>query len=818
MLDPSFLNAVNTSIIPSADNTYDFGENTTPLRWRNGYFAGFIDVGSLQIGGTEVIDSSRNLKNIASATITSQLQIGSGTVSTDALADLFGDDTKFLRLRNPTDADDTNTIRNPPNIYLSGNVWDSANTTSVERHMGLFMEISDLNTYYLKFKNDSEQEILSLDGSGNMLISGDLQINGNDIKDSGGATRITLGATISISATLDLGNHDLKGVNNLIINDPGPHEGISWYGGNWEIFESPNDLSNASGNLQFYNKSDDARRMTLDTSGNLWVAGNLEATGDVYSTNPGSYSQVRLRQWGLQGDGHIYIESAAGKYLYLTDSWGGSGVISIAVGAANSDTTTRSSPWLEFRTAYYDGSSNVYKSLYLRGVMINTTPAYKLSLYDNDKSTELFYINNSGNTWIKGDLQVGGNDIKDSGGNIRITLGSIVQFNSQIQFPNDQGQAILLPSADNQDFHIENVNGKFRIVRTGVDYAITVDGNNKRVGIWNDSPSYAFDVSGTFRATGDSVIGGDLQVNGGDIKDSGGAARIQFLSNFTRFLQKAVNVFDGNDVAAGTENSGYLLIGDPASTHLAIDNNEIMAKADGTTAGTLNLQLDGGAIVVGANLYPNSSNSKKLGLYTRVWQEVYTYRLFITKDSYSNSYEFFYHDWDTSPSDWSHAWAMHVKTKGGFFVHLDLDNNASSYPDNDTFTVTFGSSYTRKFALKNNGYGYATGGWTTFSSRRFKENISEMKIEDPIEIVSSVKPRRFKFKEEFGGHEDWGFIAEEMPEIVQIRDPEGNVEGYDTTKYVAILSEALKQIYKKLNKLEVRVNELEEKVNSVIAS
>jgi len=57
-----------------------------------------------------------------------------------------------------------------------------------------------------------------------------------------------------------------------------------------------------------------------------------------------------------------------------------------------------------------------------------------------------------------------------------------------------------------------------------------------------------------------------------------------------------------------------------------------------------------------------------------------------------------------------------------------------------------------------------------------------------------------------------------MPEIVQIRDPEGNVEGYDTTKYMAILSEALKQIYKKLSKLEVGVNELEEKINSLIAS
>lgn len=745
MLDPSFLNAVNTSIIPSADNTYDFGENTTPLRWRNGYFAGFIDVGSLQIGGTEVIDSSRNLKNIASATITSQLQIGSGTVSTDALADLFGDDTKFLRLRNPTDADDTNTIRNPPNIYLSGNVWDSENTTSVERHMGLFMEISDLNTYYLKFKNDSEQEILSLDGSGNMLISGDLQINGNDIKDSGGATRITLGAT-NTKITTDYGYVQIGPANSgycHFITD------------RTQFYFNKQIVLN--GNLIRY--GNDKLFRILSASGGI----NYGAWIDLYSTG---YS--------------------SGK---------GEAVIVITY-----DSSIPNDPYFRVKVNDVQGGTNT------------------------DKLT----LDKSGNLWFAGDLQVGGNDIKDSGGNIRITLGSIVQFNSQIQFPNDQGQAILLPSADNQDFHIENVNGKFRIVRTGIDYAITVDGNNKRVGIWNDSPSYAFDVSGTFRATGDSVIGGDLQVNGGDIKDSGGAARIQFLSNFTRFLQKAVNVFDGNDVAAGTENSGYLLIGDPASTHLAIDNNEIMAKADGTTAGTLNLQLDGGAIVVGANLYPNSSNSKKLGLYTRVWQEVYTYRLFITKDSYSNSYEFFYHDWDTSPSDWSHAWAMHVKTKGGFFIHMDLDNNASSYPDNDTFTLTWGSSYTRRFYVKYNGDVYYDGSLHNFSPK-LKETEEELIQQIRKEVNKPLAPRT---PEGYLAHPvKWALATKKgigkVVAVDEVEDPEEKRFGWQVlekafAKDVSLVALAsgklLLKLYDKIKNLEVRIDELEEKINSLIAS
>jgi len=62
VLDPSFLNAVNTSILPVGDNTYDLGSSS--YRWRNLELAGYGNMSSLRISGTEVIDSSRNLKNV----------------------------------------------------------------------------------------------------------------------------------------------------------------------------------------------------------------------------------------------------------------------------------------------------------------------------------------------------------------------------------------------------------------------------------------------------------------------------------------------------------------------------------------------------------------------------------------------------------------------------------------------------------------------------------------------------------------------------------------------------------------------------------
>ena len=62
--NPTFKLQVAGNVGPDADDSYDLGSSS--LRWKNGYFAGFLDIGSLQIGGTEVIDASRILKNIAS--------------------------------------------------------------------------------------------------------------------------------------------------------------------------------------------------------------------------------------------------------------------------------------------------------------------------------------------------------------------------------------------------------------------------------------------------------------------------------------------------------------------------------------------------------------------------------------------------------------------------------------------------------------------------------------------------------------------------------------------------------------------------------
>ena len=62
-------------------------------------------------------------------------------------------------------------------------------------------------------------------------------------------------------------------------------------------------------------------------------------------------------------------------------------------------------------------------------------------------------------------------------------------------------------------------------------------------------------------------------------------------------------IIRGNEDASGTKESGQFIIGDPNGYHLAMDNNEIMAKENGTTPSTLTLNYEGGDVGIGNNNY-----------------------------------------------------------------------------------------------------------------------------------------------------------------------------------------------------------------------
>jgi hypothetical protein len=118
-------------------------------------------------------------------------------------------------------------------------------------------------------------------------------------------TNLSVGDSLVQQDVLNLNNNNIYGVNNIRIDDPGNSEGISWEGGSgWSIYESPNDLSNATGNLQVVLSG--TRAFTIDTNqtvnipstwaatststGALTVGGGVGIGGALYIANTGDVS------------------------------------------------------------------------------------------------------------------------------------------------------------------------------------------------------------------------------------------------------------------------------------------------------------------------------------------------------------------------------------------------------------------------------------------------------------------------------------------------------------------------------------------------
>jgi hypothetical protein len=196
VLDPSFLNAVNTNILPASDNTYDLGSSS--YRWRSLYLAGSLtvptaNVSTLQVGGITVIDSSRNLRNVVS--------VQSYPLSPGAV---------FL-LAQPVDADSTNTLRSSPDIVLRAKYWTEFGSVDFDasiRHVMLGGAI--LSKLSFMFGGSEKAYI---DSSGNVNVAS-LLVGGTTVIDSGRSLRNIAGVAQSLlpssDNTYDLGSSSYR--------------------------------------------------------------------------------------------------------------------------------------------------------------------------------------------------------------------------------------------------------------------------------------------------------------------------------------------------------------------------------------------------------------------------------------------------------------------------------------------------------------------------------------------------------------------------------------------------------------------------------
>ena len=128
----------------------------------------------------------------------------------------------------------------------TGSLLVQSNNFTVQNATGTENQITALSGGAVSlYHNDSAK--LATDAYGVDItgrLSADSASIGNDIRVAGS---VFIAGSGGIGATL--GNTAITGVNYIQFNDAGVNEGISWNGGNTQLFESPNNLSNATGNL-----------------------------------------------------------------------------------------------------------------------------------------------------------------------------------------------------------------------------------------------------------------------------------------------------------------------------------------------------------------------------------------------------------------------------------------------------------------------------------------------------------------------------------------------------------------------------------------
>lgn len=238
-------------------------------------------------------------------------------------------------------------------------------STTVENAGALFEEatndefvsiLADATTAGIKFSDTVNRFSIAKAPYGNRTAAG--------IPGTGGTELLTILA----NGQVGIGTTSPQAAFKLTINDDGSNNGIALMGdgvGDLRLrFDNTTaidgylfmdqDQANAftmeGPSLQF-NTNGANTRMTIDSSGNvgigttapgtkLDVAGNLRASGPIFSTDPGGYAQTELYQWGLYSPGAMYIEPGAGSTLYLTDSWSSTGVLNVQFGQTYFQTGT----------------------------------------------------------------------------------------------------------------------------------------------------------------------------------------------------------------------------------------------------------------------------------------------------------------------------------------------------------------------------------------------------------------------------------------------------------------------------------------------
>lgn len=120
----------------------------------------------------------------------------------------------------------------------------------------------------------------------------------------------------------------------------------------------------------------------------------------------------------------------------------------------------------------------------------------------------------------------------------------------------------------------------------------------------------------------------------------------------------------------------------------------------------------------------------------------------------------------------------------------------------------------RRFSLPNtaNANGQATSRqWQSYSSIRYKENVEP--LINATSTVTRLNPVRYQWKREYGGNVDFGFIAEEIANVLPnavVTNQDGTYEGIDYSKIIPYLTSVIQENQQRIENLKKRVEAIQD--------
>lgn len=125
----------------------------------------------------------------------------------------------------------------------------------------------------------------------------------------------------------------------------------------------------------------------------------------------------------------------------------------------------------------------------------------------------------------------------------------------------------------------------------------------------------------------------------------------------------------------------------------------------------------------------------------------------------------------------------------------------------DNSVMNFFTNLTNVMSLSPNGNVSISGSLIQGSSKKLKENITELSSKEALETLKDLNPVKFKYKADTEKTHHIGFIAEDVPELVATPDR----NGLSSMDIVGILTKVVQEQQKTILALSDKVRALEDK-------